>query len=425
MDPAAYLEYYALEEPPFGSTPDRFVFSGQSFVSATARLTEALRRRENLVVVTGQSGTGKTTLYRLVLPLAKPAFLSIIVDPFLGPEDLLKHVLRDFGVASDEKLEALSPRRTNCHDLLLMLDRFLTAASPLSAPAVIVIDDAQHMQRRVFDQLRVLSNLESDAGKLVQIILVGEPELDALLQKPEACQLGRRVACRIILEPLSVAEVRDYIAHRLAAARPEGKTEQLPFSSTAVYTLAKLSRGIPRVVNAICDKALETGFERGARPITRPILLESARELRLPKKLAAKLLDTRVLAGVVLAAVLTSMAIMAGAWIWLGRSALAPGRTAASPRTPLVAEGPLATGTLEEADSYVVVAASTTTEQSAVDIASKLEALRLPAFARREEAGGPYVVCVGPYGSLDEAQKIQKEVAGQHFTDSRIQVQRH
>jgi general secretion pathway protein A len=443
--PGGYLGYYELREPPFSSTPDpRFIFPSRSLSFASTRILQALQRREGLIVITGRSGTGKSALSRYVLRhLTGPGLLCVIADPFLTADELLRHLLGDFGVTSDQKLDDLSPSRTSCHDLVVMLQRFLTTDAPSDATAAIVIDDAQHLQRRVLEQLRALSNLESDAGKLLQIMLIGEPELEALLRKPEAYNLHQRVACRIRLEPLSTAEVGRYIEHHLAAARAGEKSpDRLRFTAPAVRMLARISRGAPRALNALCDRALEIGFERRAEHLTRRVVIASAGQLKVPVPMIARYPLARELAAALVAiAIVTIPLLMLGGRLEsrLGRSMRGPALQRASEResdatpppstaAPVAAKQTLepiaVAGALEAADSYLVVVASFRNPHNADAIATQLEQAGFPAFAREDAAAGWHVVVVGPYASQDEAHEAQKQVAFRNFSDSRIRVQR-
>ena len=453
------MEFYELKESPFRSTPDpRFVFPSRSFSFASTRILKALQRREGLIVITGKSGTGKTALSRFVLHhLTSPNLVSVIADPFLAADELLKHLLRDFGVVPEQKLDELSPTRTSCHDLVVMLHRFLMSSDPPGTTAALVIDDAQHLQRRVFEQLRALSNLESEAGKLLQIVLIGEPALEPLLRKPEAFHLDDRVGCRIRLEPLSKAEIRQYVEHRLSAARGGETIPRRPrFSASAIRMLASVSRGIARPLNALCDRALEIGYELQTRSVTRRIVLESARQLKLPVRITAKYPVARDLA-----AALVAIAIVTVPLARLERARhRAPVELPVPLTSPVAATSPAATsvastskqppapsnlsipatgparppktlepnavaGPLQAADSYLVVVASFRSAHNAGAIASELERAGLPAFSREDIAAGWHVVLVGPYSSMDEAQEAQKQLAGRNFPDSRIHLQRH
>src|SRR5262249_47302888 len=199
---------------------------------------------------------------------------------------------------------------TSRHDLVVMLQRSLAGVA-LKGTAAIVIDDAQQLQRRTFEQLRALSNLESNAGKLLQIVLIGEPELDARLRRPEAYQLDHRVGCRICLEPLSRNEVGRYIDYRIGAARVDGTTSPRPrFSPSATRMLARVSGRLPRALNALCDRSLQIGFEERADQITRRIVLRPARLLRLPIPITARYPLARDLAAAIAAVAILTLPLV-------------------------------------------------------------------------------------------------------------------
>src|SRR5262249_52758118 len=182
-------------------------------------LQYAIRRREGFVVVTGDIGTGKTTLCRAVLEqIDRATFTALVLNPFLSEEDLLKRVLQDFGVISREDVKAGRLSRVSKQSLIDALNDFLLGLVPLKAGAVLIIDEAQNLPLTVLEQIRILSNLETDKEKLLQIILVGQLELQALLRSPELRQLDQRVSIRYELKPLDRDTVAAYISHRLAVA---------------------------------------------------------------------------------------------------------------------------------------------------------------------------------------------------------------
>jgi type II secretory pathway predicted ATPase ExeA len=178
-----YEVFFGFREPPFSLAPDtRFLFDGASHAAAREQVAYALERREPLVVVTGEIGTGKTLLCRSVVEkLERRTFLSIVHDPMLERDDLLKQMLQDFGVISTDRTR-LAP--TTRHELVHALQEFLLSLVPLHAHAVLVIDEAQHLQPDVMEQLRLVSNVHDAGGTLLQIVLVGQPSLDAVLSRP-------------------------------------------------------------------------------------------------------------------------------------------------------------------------------------------------------------------------------------------------
>ena len=293
-----YESYFGLHEAPFSLAPDpRFLFASASHSDALGQVAYALERREPLVVVTGEIGTGKTLLCRTVLQqLRRKTFLSVISDPLLDRDDMLKQLLEDFGIISKDRTRLTDTTR---HELTQALHEFLRSLVPIQAHAVVMIDEAQHLKPEVLEQIRLLSNTDDERGTLLEIILVGQPGLDALLSRPELQQLQQRVSRRVRLEPLTRAEVRQYIEHRLTLARQGKPPHQLPganelaqemaewagtnagveFAPDAMQTVSDLSGGLPRVINLLCDRALEEAYASRLRVIDRPMILAVARAL--------------------------------------------------------------------------------------------------------------------------------------------------
>jgi general secretion pathway protein A len=282
-------EHYALAQRPFALTLDQhFVFHSRSYAGALAEVRRALERRDGLVVVTGDPGTGKTMLCRTVVDqLGADAYVSVVLDPRVTVEDLLRHVLADFGVFVPSQRpgslghDGAVPSR---HQLMRALQRFLATLVPIGACAVIVLDEAQQFDPDVLQQLCLLLNLETNESKLLQVVLVGHSSLNDILDRPELAQLNQRVARRCLLERLDDKEVGAYIRHRLATAQRlvlaadigalgtgEAAIEMVPcnlsFTPAAVQAIGLYSGGVPRVVNLLCDRALEIGYERHTHTI--------------------------------------------------------------------------------------------------------------------------------------------------------------
>jgi type II secretory pathway predicted ATPase ExeA len=257
-----YEPYFGLREKPFSLSSDpRFLYTGPSHVPAFDQLRAGIRRREGLIVLSGEIGTGKTTLCRGVLgALDRRTFTTFVRDPFLSREDLLKTLLIDFGVMSIEDLKSGRLSGATRPDLSYPLYEFLDSLVPLQAFAVLIIDEAQNLSPSLLEEIRILSELES-REKLLQVVLVGQPELRSNLKLPQLRQVDQRVSVRCELSPLPVQEVQLYIAHRLHVA--SGGDAAVEFTSEAARLVWRASRGVPRVVNLICDRALHRAF--GAR----------------------------------------------------------------------------------------------------------------------------------------------------------------
>src|SRR5207249_3130944 len=215
-----YESYYGFTEKPFSLTPDpKYLYRSQSHADAFDLLQYAIRRREGFVVVTGDIGTGKTTLCRALLEdIDRNTFTALVLNPFMSEEDLLKRILQDFGVISRDDVKRGQLAHVTKQELIDTLYEFLLGLIPLKASAVLIIDEAQNLPMSVLEQIRILSNLETDKEKLLQIILVGQLNLVPLLKAPEMRQLDQRVSIRYQLDPLDEEGVASYVAHRLTIA---------------------------------------------------------------------------------------------------------------------------------------------------------------------------------------------------------------
>src|SRR6188474_1959732 len=215
-----YESYYGFAEKPFSLTPDpKFLYRSESHANAFELLQYAMRRREGFVVVTGGIGTGKTTLCRALLEqIDRTTFTALVLNPFLSEEDLLKRILLDFGVISREELKTRNLTGVSKQELIDAISDFLLGLIPLKASAMLIIDEAQNLPLQVLEQIRILSNLETDKEKLLQIVLVGQLELQTLLRSPQLRQLDQRVSIRYELRPLTREETSAYVGHRLTIA---------------------------------------------------------------------------------------------------------------------------------------------------------------------------------------------------------------
>src|SRR5689334_11090021 len=225
-----YETYYRFAEKPFSLTPDpKYLYRSESHANAFDLLQYAVRRREGFVVITGDIGTGKTTLCRALLEqIDRATFTALVLNPFLTEADLLKRILQDFGVISRDEINAGRLANATKQELIDALYDFLIGLVSVKASAVLIIDEAQNLPLPVLEQIRMLSNLETDKEKLLQVILVGQLELQSLLRTPALRQLDQRVSIRYELQPLDRDGVAAYIAHRLAIA---GGTASVTFAS--------------------------------------------------------------------------------------------------------------------------------------------------------------------------------------------------
>lgn len=276
-----YEEYFGFAEKPFSLTPDpKFLYKSESHAHAFELLQYAIRRREGFVVVVGDIGTGKTTLCRALLEeIDRKTFTALVLNPFLSEEDLLKLILQDFGVVSRDDVKQGRLAGVSKQELIDTLYDFLLSLLPIQASAVLIIDEAQNLPLEVLEQLRILSNLETDKEKLLQIILVGQLNLQPLLRTPQLRQLDQRVSIRYELKPLTPAEVAAYVAHRISIA---GASAAVSFSPKSLQLVHQLSGGIPRLVNLLCDRALLGAYAARANRISSEMVLRAAESLDLP-----------------------------------------------------------------------------------------------------------------------------------------------
>ena len=273
-----YESYYGFAEKPFSLTPDpKFLYRSESHANAFELLQYSIERREGFVVITGDIGTGKTTLCRALLDQTDPrTFTALLLNPFLSEEDLLKAILQDLGVFS--RGEERIGRQPTKQELVNTLYDFLLSLVPLRARAVLIVDEAQNLPLPILEQIRILSNLETDKEKLLQIILVGQLNLMPLLRSPELRQLDQRVSIRYQLKPLTDEETSAYISHRLAIAQA---TRGVVFSPAALQLVYRYSGGIPRLINMLCDRALLGGATAQVARIDDDLIVTAANALDL------------------------------------------------------------------------------------------------------------------------------------------------
>src|SRR3984957_14512818 len=275
-----YETYYGFAEKPFSLTPDpKYLYRSESHANAFDLLQYAIRRREGFVVVTGDIGTGKTTLCRALLEqVDRTTFTALVLNPFVSEEDLLKRILQDFGVISREEIKTGRVAGVSKQELIDALQDFLLGLIPLKASAVLIIDEAQNLPLPVLEQIRILSNLETDKEKLLQVILVGQLNLQPLLRSPGMRQLDQRVSIRYELKALDVETGDASGAHRLTIA---GGSASVAFTAKALARVHRFSGGIPRLINLICDRALLAGFSIRTNRITPEIVVHAAASLDL------------------------------------------------------------------------------------------------------------------------------------------------
>lgn len=245
-----YLEYYGLTEPPFDITPNpRFLFFSAKHREAFNHLLYGIKERKGFVQLTGEVGAGKTTLCRSLLSqLGKNFETALILNPVLDADQLVKAIAMEFGlnVKGMDRLETVAA-----------MNEFLLGLADRQKDAVLIIDEAQDLTNELLEQVRLLSNLETYDRKLLQIVLMGQPELRDRLNDHRLRQLRQRITVRYHLRPLTFKEVGEYIRHRLDVSGAKGAPY---FTSPALWRIFRYSSGIPRLINAVCDKCCLAGF---------------------------------------------------------------------------------------------------------------------------------------------------------------------
>lgn len=266
-----YNSHFGFRESPFSVTPDpRFFYSNPVYLEAFATLRYGIQDKKGFIVITGEVGTGKTTLLRKLLHNLEDSVHSVFIfNTYIGFAELLQLTLQDLGLA---------PKDQSKVTMLQQLNDYLIKQLKQGHTVTMLIDEAQNLSDEVLENLRLLSNLETDQEKLIQIVLMGQPELQTKLAQPHLRQLKQRVALRCRINPLTDKEVRPYIDSRLIAAGYEGKDL---FHTDAVERIAHYSNGIPRVMNIICDNALLNAYAASKRVVSAEIIEVVARDLEL------------------------------------------------------------------------------------------------------------------------------------------------
>ena len=289
MDHLLYQTHFSLCQAPFNITPDpSFLYLSASHREGLAQLSYGIRARKGFVVLTGEVGTGKTTLIHALLnDLNGSAQTALIFSTIVSPADLLRSVCEEFGL--------VEPKRPlgEIHDYLVSLNEFLLESYRKGENCALIIDESQNLSAEVLESIRLLSNFETSKDKLLQILLVGQPELAVRLNSPELRQLKQRVMLRHHLRALSLQECCEYVSNRLKVA---GGGDRTIFTPNALESIHSYSAGIPRIVNVLCDNALLTGYALGRKDVDTGIIREVAEDLSITTSLEARVRPIRQVA---------------------------------------------------------------------------------------------------------------------------------
>jgi general secretion pathway protein A len=317
-----YESHYGFAEKPFNLTPDpKYLYLSQRHTEAFAHLEFGRRERGGFILVTGEVGTGKTTLARYFLSrLDSRTATAFVLYPALTAAELLRSILEDLHIPAPG---------ASLKDHVDALHRFLLEARERGRDVVLLIDEAQDLSAEVLEQVRLISNLETDTEKLIQIVLMGQSELQEMLSRRELRQLAQRITAQYHLSPLSRPETEDYVAHRLRVAGGEGKVSFTPGALSVVH---QRSGGVPRLINLICDRALLAGYVQGMRVVDASMVRRAAREVK-------GVLTPEPLRRYAALAALTAAAAIAGLGLWHGRPSSTPVDAAPASVVPTAAPG--------------------------------------------------------------------------------------
>ena len=264
-----YLQLYGLKESPFNITSDpKFFYESSSHKEALAALFYGIQEKKGIILITGEVGTGKTILCQTLLSrLPQETKTSLILNPYFSEVQLLKAIVEDFGLGAVKKSRL---------DIIKKLNSFLVETNFKGGNAVLIIDEAQNLTNRQLEQVRLLSNLETSREKLLQIVLFGQPELTDKLKRPDLRQIRQRIFVKYDLSPLREEEISRYVEHRLQKARVDN-ISILPESYGLIYNFSK---GIPRLINMLCDRALLFGFVKESKVFDEEVFKACIEELQ-------------------------------------------------------------------------------------------------------------------------------------------------
>ncbi len=414
-----YNDFYGLKEKPFNLTPDpKFLYLSSGHREALEHLAYGITNKEGFILITGDIGTGKTTLCRAFLErLDQNPKTAIIFNSFLTEDELLESILQDFGFAST------GGSRKEQIDLL---NKNLIHLLSLGGNGVLIIDEAQNLSIPVLEQIRMLSNLETEKEKLLQIVLIGQAELREKLGLPHLKQLKQRISVRYHLKPFGKNEIPKYIHHRLMVSGSQGR---ITFSWSALGKVFKYSRGIPRMINLICDRALLNGFVKGKFKINSSMVLQAVKSLDGEEKFhfSRSKFNLAVFLGSILFPLLgiaffafTTLQDQLGGYL----KSLFPASSTPKPSPETI--HPPAKWEAYKFDAsfpYVVLVGALPTEKLALEMIQKLESFPEPKYISKTyipEKGVGYRVLMGRFNTQARAHDLLVDLEKRGFRDAKV-----
>ncbi len=300
-----YTNYFGLKEKPFSIAANpRFLYMGELHREAMAHLLYGITSEGCIILLTGDVGTGKTTLYRsMVEQLPEDTDVAIVLNPQLGLADILKTICDELSIPAGTDA-------TSVKSSIDSINRYLLDAHSKGRNTAVIIDEAQNLDKNVLEHLRLLTNLETDTNKLLQIVLVGQPELKRMLDDPELSQINQRITARYHLGPLKQEDVFRYIEHRLSVAAKTGYP-LFPFTRRALKTVAAKSGGVPRLINLLCDRSLLGAYVENKHEVDHHIVKKATKEI-IGKRPITRRLVQRYLAYTVLPILVVILPLLFG-----------------------------------------------------------------------------------------------------------------
>jgi len=394
-----YTSFFGLSEKPFAITPDpRYLYLSERHAEALAHLQYGINESGGFIQLTGEVGTGKTTVVRTLLArVPRHADVAVILNPRVTPVEFLLTICEELGVSIADA------DRNSVKQMVDALNRRLLEAHAEGRRVIVLVDEAQNLSIDVLEQVRLLTNLETPTQKLLQIILIGQPELRELLDRTDLRQLAQRITGRYHLKPLSREETKGYVRHRLRVA---GATEEI-FTAAALAEVHRLSRGIPRVINVACDRALLGAYTRETRKITAALMRRAAGEV-YGRRFMPRWLGW--LAGSVGVAVLAAILIVGKLWHPQSSAAKpAPTRLAAAPPPAPAPAAPAPAPAAPSVNALLEANAAATTDVAAYRRLLSLWGTAMPderdPCAQAARAG---LACLDQHGSWAQVRTLNR-----------------